>query len=53
MFERRIYCDKCKKGFYVENIVSKWMMVNKARELGWTIGKMHLCPNCKRKGKNE
>lgn len=52
MFETSIYCDKCKKGFSFLKIEPKWFMVQEARDQGWTIGKMHLCPDCKRRRKH-
>ena len=46
MFETSIYCDKCGSGFYFPNIETKKFMAATAKEKGWTIGKIHLCPKC-------
>lgn len=49
MFETSISCDRCGYGFSYPNIEPKWFMTKVAREEGWSVGKKHLCPNCRGK----
>lgn len=51
MFETSIFCDKRGCGVAVKDIATKRLMVFWARENGWSIGKRHLCPNCRAKRK--
>ena len=48
-FETSVYCDGCGDTVYILSIAPKWMIVKRARENGWSIGKYHLCPECKKK----
>jgi hypothetical protein len=43
-----ILCDKCGIGFQLPGSTPKWLMERLARKKGWTCGKQHLCPKCKR-----
>ena len=47
MFVTSIYCDKCGIGLQFSSIEPKWFVVKKAREYGWSIGKRHLCHECR------
>lgn len=54
MFYVEVMCDKC--GETTANCsrhVPKWLLVKIARENGWTMGKKHLCPKCKKKKSKE
>ncbi len=48
-FCTEIVCDGC--SFYItkSRILSKEQMIHIAREAGWSIGKYHLCPECRKK----
>lgn len=48
MFETSIYCDKCGSGYSFPDIEPKYFMIKIVREKGWTVGKKHLCPNCRK-----
>lgn len=53
-FETDIHCDSCGASVYIchhDYVATKKIMIKKARENGWAIGKYHLCPDCK--GKRE
>lgn len=43
-----IQCDGCGLEMFFNSIVSKWLIVNIARKEGWSVGKWHLCPKCKK-----
>ena len=47
-----ICCDGCGLEMYFESIEPKYMIVDRARKNGWSVGKLHLCPQC-RKNKKE
>lgn len=47
MIQTSIFCDKCGNGFSFDGIEPKWFMIEMARKKGWSIGKRHLCPNCR------
>ena len=47
MFATSIFCDKCGCGLQFSSIEPKWFVVKKAREDGWSVGKRHLCPECR------
>ena len=46
-YETRIYCDKCGKGYVSIGNISKTVATMLMRNLGWSVGKQWLCPNCK------
>ena len=51
-FETDIHCDGCGETVYIcyhDYVATKKLMIAKARENGWSIGKYHLCPDCKAK----
>lgn len=48
-FETAVHCEGCGDTYYICDIVPKRLMVKKARDYGWSIGKYHLCPECKKK----
>lgn len=51
-FEVDIHCDACGDTVYYcshYNVITKGRMIKHAREHGWSIGKYHLCPDCKKK----
>lgn len=48
MFETNMICDNCGDGFQFQSIKSKWFMIKTARIMGWSVGKKHLCPNCRK-----
>lgn len=48
-FETDVHCDGCGETIYISRIVPKWLITEKARSEGWSIGKYHLCPECKKK----
>lgn len=47
MFATIIFCDKCGIGIQFSSIEPKWFVIKKARDNGWSIGKQHLCPECR------
>ena len=47
MFATIIFCDKCGIGLQFSSIEPKWFVIKKARENGWSVGKRHLCPECR------
>ena len=47
MFATIIFCDKCDRGIQFPSIVPKYFIVKRARENGWSIGKRHLCSECR------
>ena len=49
MFETTIICDGCGGVISYAQIVNKTGMTMTARKKGWSIGKYHLCPECKKK----
>ena len=51
MLVTTVFCDKCGIGLWFRGIVPKWLVVKKAREYGWSIGKRHLCPECRDRGR--
>lgn len=48
-FETAVHCDGCGDTIFICQIVPKWLITEKARESGWSMGKYHLCPECKKK----
>lgn len=51
-FELDIHCDVCGETvFYCSQnrVPGKYPMIRMARNKGWSIGKYHLCPGCKKK----
>lgn len=48
MFETAIICDGCGGAIAYADNVHKCILVMIAREKGWSIGKYHLCPDCKK-----
>lgn len=48
-FETTIHCDGCGEPLYWSKIISKASVVARARKDGWSIGKNHLCPECRKK----
>lgn len=51
-FEVDIHCDGCGETIYIchhDRVVTKGLMIRKARKHGWSIGKYHLCPECRKK----
>lgn len=51
------FCDKCGDGYTIEyeSIPSlhKYVIINRIRKTGFTVGKRILCPKCKRGGKKK
>ena len=47
MFATTVFFDKCGIGLQFSSIEPKWFVVKKAREYGLSIGKIHLCPECR------
>lgn len=45
-----MYCDGCGALRHFNGAVGKNLMERLARKDGWSIGKYHLCPECKEKG---
>lgn len=43
-----IECDRCGKTSWYGHI-GKTYILKWSRENGWSIGKQHLCPNCRKK----
>ena len=48
-FEFAYQCDECHKIV----VYSKNDFIKVLRKKGWTLGKIHLCPNCSREKKKE
>ncbi len=46
--ETAIHCDGCGETLCWRKVISKATIVAVAREYGWSIGKYHLCPQCKK-----
>lgn len=51
-YETAVHCDGCGDTLYFLNIIPKWLIISKARESGWSMGKYHLCHEC-RKNRNK
>jgi len=50
----RIECDACGEGLLWRNYsISKTRMEYIARRKGWSIGKQHLCPKCRKSRKKK
>lgn len=47
MIVASIICDKCGERISWEH-VGKTHVIRFARMRGWSIGKKHLCPNCRK-----
>ena len=50
-FETDIYCDGCGEVIFYcahDSVSTKGGMIRQARKQGWSIGKYHLCPKCKK-----
>lgn len=50
-FELDIHCDACGNTLYYcshTNVPTKGFMIRQARKSGWSVGKYHLCPECKK-----
>ena len=47
-FCTEIVCDACSNCLTRGRIVTKGSMVRMARGQGWSVGKYHLCPDCKK-----
>lgn len=43
-----IQCDGCGLEMFFASIEPKWLITDRARKEGWSIGKWHLCPECKK-----
>ena len=43
-----IVCDVCALCITRQTIVTKGDMIKIARKNGWSVGKYHLCPDCKK-----
>ncbi|MGJ4013016.1 hypothetical protein ACLOEZ_10415 [Levilactobacillus brevis] len=43
-----IECDRCEKQLMWEEILTKGRVIRVARKRGWSIGKLNLCPDCRR-----
>lgn len=50
-FCTEIVCDGCSNCITRGTLVTKGHMISYARECGWSIGKYHLCPACKKNRK--
>lgn len=48
-FKTSICCDGCGDSLYCMDILTKQYITSSAREFGWSVGKYHLCPECKKK----
>lgn len=48
-FCTEIVCDACSVCITRGAIESKGHMISLARKQGWSVGKYHLCPECKKK----
>ena len=48
-FCTEIVCDACATCITRGTIVTKGGMIRDARTRGWSIGKYHLCPECRKK----
>lgn len=48
-FETAIYCDGCGEALNWGKVISKTTIVAIARRNGWSIGKNHLCTECRKK----
>lgn len=48
-FCTEIVCDVCASCITRGTIVTKGNMIKIARKNGWSVGKYHLCPDCKKK----
>jgi Fe2+ or Zn2+ uptake regulation protein len=44
-----MYCDGCGEIRHFNNCIGKVAMERWARQDGWSIGKYHLCPECRKK----
>lgn len=53
MIRTSIICDRCGCSFSLHNIVPKYLIIDFARENSWSVGKYHLCPDCRKNGKNK
>ena len=49
MIVTSICCDKCGKQLTYLTAVGSTCMKSLARKGGWSVGKQHLCPNCRKK----
>ena len=47
-FYTEIECDSCNTSITRGTIVTKGEMVRTARSRGWSVGKYHLCPTCRK-----
>ncbi len=47
-FCTEIVCDGCSEVIHRNYIVSKSLMTRIARKNGWSVGKLELCPECKK-----
>lgn len=45
-----MYCDACGETIHRSKAISKTTMELLAKVDGWSVGKYHLCPECKAKG---
>lgn len=52
MIYTSIRCDKCGLTMQTPGVTPKWLMERLFRDKGWTCGKQHLCPTCRRKRKD-
>lgn len=50
-FCTEIVCDACSDCITKGRLCTKGQMIRNARDQGWSIGKYHLCPECKKKRK--
>lgn len=50
-FCTEIVCDGCCDCITIGKICTKSQMIHNARANNWSIGKYHLCPECKKKRK--
>lgn len=48
-FCTEIVCDGCCDCITIGKICTESQMIHNARANNWSIGKYHLCPECKKK----
>lgn len=48
-FCTEMVCDVCTTCITRTTIMTKKDMIRIARNQGWSVGKYHLCPDCKKK----
>jgi hypothetical protein len=52
-FSTNIHCDDCKCRGQFSGILTKTSLTQKARAVGWSIGKSTLCPGCVAEAKHQ